>query len=35
MKVKTILNEYGFGSTWLNQSIEDQNKYSVLFERRK
>ena len=25
MKVKTILNEYGFGSAWLNQSVEDQN----------
>ena len=34
MKVKTILNEYGFGSAWLNQSVEDQNKFIVLFERR-
>ena len=34
MKVKTILNEYGFGSAWLNQSVEDQNKFNVLFERR-
>ena len=24
MKVKTILNEYGFGSAWLNHSVEDQ-----------
>ena len=34
MKVKTILNEYGFGSAWLNQSVEDQNKFIMLFERR-
>ena len=34
MKVKTILNEYGFGSAWLNQSVADQNKFIVLFERR-
>ena len=34
MKVKTILNEYGFGSAWLNQSVENQNKFIVLFERR-
>ena len=34
MKVKTILNEYGFGSAWLNQSVEDQNKFIVLCERR-
>ena len=34
MKVKTILNEYGFGSAWLNQSVEDQNKFIVVFERR-
>ena len=34
MKVKTILNEYGFGSAWLNQSVEDQNKFIVLFKRR-
>ena len=34
MKVKTILNEYGFGSAWLNQSVENQNKCIVLFERR-
>ena len=34
MKVKTILNEYGFGSAWLNQSVEDQTKFIVLFERR-
>ena len=33
MKVKTILNEYGFGSAWQNQSVEDQNKFIVLFER--
>ena len=26
MKVKTILNEYSFGSAWLNQSVEDQTK---------
>ena len=34
MKVKTILNEYGFGSAWLNQSVYDQNKFIVLFERK-
>ena len=34
MKVKTILNEYGFGSAWLNQSVVDQNKFIVLFERK-
>ena len=34
MKLKTILNKYGFGSAWLNQSVEDQNKFIVLFERR-
>ena len=34
LKVKTILNEYGFGSAWLNQSVEDQTKFIVLFERR-
>ena len=33
MKVKTILNEYGFGSAWLNQSVADQTKFIVLFER--
>ena len=27
MNVKTILNEYGFGSAWLNQSVENQNKF--------
>ena len=32
--VITILKEYGFGSAWLNQSVEDQNKFIVLFERR-
>ena len=25
MKFKTILNEYGFGSTWLIQPVENQN----------
>ena len=34
MKVETILNEYGFGSAWLNQSVVDQTKFIVLFERR-
>ena len=34
MKVKTIFNDYGFGSAWLNQSVQDQNKFIVLFERR-
>ena len=34
MRVKTILNEYGFGSARLNQYVEDQNKFTALFERR-
>ena len=34
MKVKTILNKYGFGSAWLNQSVEDQNKFIVIFEKK-
>ena len=34
MKVKTILSEYSFGAAWLNQSVKDQNKFIVLFERR-
>ena len=35
MKVETILNEYGFGSAWLNQSVEDQNKSIMFFKRRR